>query len=56
VAAPKKLIYDLKKGEIMKRKKMSKNSSKRLFAKTAGTAHAHPKNFRPNPMRGGYRL
>jgi hypothetical protein len=40
----------------MKRKSVSKKYSKKLFKHTAGAANAHPKNFRPQPMRGGYRL
>lgn len=38
----------------MKRKHMSKAGSKSYFTNTA--KHAHPKNNRVQPMRGGYRL
>lgn len=37
----------------MKRYKMKKSSSKRLFSKTAARSH---KRNRSNPMRGGIRL
>jgi len=37
----------------MKRFGMSGNASKKNFTRNAG---AHPRNFSPNPMRGGYRL
>lgn len=40
----------------MKRSAMTNKSSKRLFSATAGARHVHPKNSRPNPMRGGIRL
>lgn len=36
----------------MRRRKMKKSKSKKLFSKTAGY---HPKN-RANPMRGGIRM
>lgn len=36
----------------MKRRKMNRKKSKRLFTKTAGS---HPRN-RGNPMRGGIRM
>ena len=38
----------------MKRKKMSRKGSKRLFTKTAQYVHA--KNAHAVPMRGGFRL
>ena len=38
----------------MKRKKMQKRHSKKVFRKTAKSAHK--KNFRARPMRGGIRL
>ena len=39
----------------MKRYKMSKKRSKRLFSKTASMTHKRNAN-RGNPMRGGIRL
>lgn len=39
---------------MMKRKKMKKSVSKRVFSKTA--SHTHKKNVRTAPMRGGIRL
>lgn len=39
----------------MKRQKMSKGRSKRLFSKTASMTHKRNAN-RGNPMRGGIRL
>jgi len=36
----------------MRRQKMKRSKSKKLFSKTAGT---HPRN-RANPMRGGIRM
>lgn len=38
----------------MKRSKMNKRKSKRLFSKTA--SKTHKKNVTPAPMRGGIRL
>lgn len=38
---------------MAKRYKMSKKSSNRKFKSTVGT---HPKNLKPIPMRGGFRL
>lgn len=38
----------------MRRHKMSRSGSKRLFTKTASKQHR--RNFGPNPMRGGIRL
>ena len=38
----------------MKRKRMSKRSSKRLFSKTGSFVHV--KNLLGSPMRGGIRL
>lgn len=38
----------------MKRSKLSRGGSKRLFAKTG--AMTHVKNLAPTPMRGGFRL
>lgn len=38
----------------MRRKKLSKKKSKRLFRKTA--VKVHPKNNRPKMMRGGTRF
>jgi hypothetical protein len=38
----------------MRRQKMKKSKSKKLFKKTAG--RTHEKNVRGNPMRGGIRL
>jgi len=38
----------------MKRYKMNKGSSKRLFSRTA--SRTHNKNLRGSPMRGGIRL
>lgn len=37
----------------MKRRKMNKQKSKKLFSKTSGT---HSRNVRSGPMRGGIRL
>lgn len=39
---------------MRKRKKMSKQHSKKLFSKTAGLTHV--KNVHSNPLRGGIRL
>lgn len=38
----------------MKRSKMRKGHSKRVFRKTA--VRTHKKNLAPKPTRGGYRL
>lgn len=38
----------------MKRRKMNRKKSRRLFSKTAGMTHK--KNLGGNPMRGGIRL
>ena len=38
----------------MKRRRMSRKGSKRLFSKTAN--RTHKKNIMSGPMRGGYRL
>lgn len=38
------------------RQKMTSAHSKKLFRNTAGNRHVHPKNHRPNPMRGGIRM
>ncbi len=38
----------------MKRSKMSRSSSKKLFSSTASRIHA--KNVHSHPMRGGFRL
>lgn len=38
---------------MAKRQKMSNKSSRRNFRRNLG---AHPKNYRPIPMRGGFRL
>lgn len=38
----------------MRRRKMSRRGSKKLFRRTA--SKAHKKNFRGAPMRGGIRL
>lgn len=37
----------------MRRAKMARGKSKRIFRKTSGT---HQKNISPRPMRGGIRL
>lgn len=37
----------------MKRKRIKKSVSKRVFRRTSGT---HKLNLKPVPMRGGYRL
>jgi len=39
---------------MSKRSRMPAKASKRLFTKTA--SRSNPKNFSPNPMRGGIRL
>lgn len=41
---------------MAKRMKMKAQHSKRLFSKTAGARHVHPKNATRAPMRGGIRL
>lgn len=38
----------------MRRRRMSRRGSKRLFRKTA--SRTHKKNLRRRPMRGGYRI
>lgn len=38
----------------MKRQKISRKSSEKLFSKTA--SKTHKKNTQPRPMRGGIRL
>lgn len=38
----------------MRRQKMSRGRSRRMFSKTA--SRSHKKNFRGAPMRGGIRL
>ena len=38
----------------MKRRKMKKAKSKKLFSRTAQKVNR--KNYQPKPMRGGYRL
>lgn len=45
----------------MKRHKMNRSSSKKLFSRTAGANHVHPKNVTGSSgsiyvMRGGIRL
>lgn len=41
----------------MRRSRMSRRSSRRLFSRTAGNQRVHPKNMRSSvPMRGGIRL
>lgn len=46
----------------MKRHKMNRSSSKKLFSRTAGANHVHPKNIQSGSsgsvyvMRGGIRL
>lgn len=37
----------------MKRRKLTKRGSKRLFRKFSGT---HKKNLQPMPQRGGFRM
>lgn len=37
------------------RKKLGNRKSKRIFSKTAGSQHVHPKNASVMPMRGGIR-
>lgn len=39
---------------MMKRRRISRGGSKRLFSSTA--KRVHKKNLGPRPMRGGYRL
>lgn len=39
---------------MFKRKRMTRNKSRKLFSKTA--QWIHPKNVSRHPMRGGYRL
>ena len=38
----------------MKRRRMSRRKSKRVFRRSA--ARTHKKNLRASPMRGGFRL
>lgn len=38
----------------MRRSKINRSKSKRMFSKTA--SKTHKKNINPNPMRGGLRL
>lgn len=38
----------------MRRRKMSRRSSKKLFSRTA--QYIHPRNIHQAPMRGGFRL
>ena len=42
----------------MKRHKMNRSGSKKLFSRTAGANHIHPKNIQSSSqvMRGGIRL
>lgn len=41
----------------MRRHKMSRGKSRRLFSHTAGGSRVHPKNHQNSmPMRGGIRL
>lgn len=38
----------------MKRRKLSKSASRKMFTRTA--QYIHPKNVHNTPMRGGFRL
>lgn len=41
----------------MRRGKMARGHSRRVFSRTAGNQRVHPKNLlTSNPMRGGIRL
>lgn len=40
----------------MKRYKMTKRGSKKLFSRTAKKIHKKNLKYQANPMRGGYRL
>lgn len=41
----------------MRRHKLDRRSSQRMFSRTAGGSKVHPKNMRSSvPMRGGIRL
>lgn len=50
----KSINFGTSENKMPKRKKLSKQKSKRLFSKTAGKTHG--KNISPAPMRGGIRL
>lgn len=42
---------------FMRRHKMSRGHSRKMFSHTAGNQRVHPKNHSPTmPMRGGIRL
>jgi len=41
---------------MARRMKMSSGHSRKLFTRTAGHKHVHPKNTTRLPMRGGIRL
>lgn len=40
----------------MKRQRMNNRQSKRIFTRTAGVNHTHPRNLMGLPMRGGIRM
>lgn len=40
----------------MKRKKLTKKGSKKLYTATADNNKVHPKNAQAVPMRGGFRI
>lgn len=40
----------------MKRHKMSRKQSKRIFKNTAHAGHVRAINYKPIPMRGGFRI
>jgi len=40
----------------MKRQRMNPKQSRKLFTRTAGANHTHPKNLMGLPMRGGIRM
>lgn len=40
----------------MKRKKLSKKGSKKLYTATADSNNVNPKNVKAVPMRGGFRI
>ena len=42
------------KEHLMRRQKMNRAKSERVFSRSAG--HTHAKNIRDKPMRGGIRL
>lgn len=51
------MVVNLIGGCVMRRHKMSRGHSRKMFSHTAGNQRVHPKNHSPTmPMRGGIRL